>query len=210
MAPRIIRRIITKHLTQPECYIDFFGKILNVTVTEYASVIRPWISTVRFFNRRSSHSLVVGVGVQWTPDGTSDPLPDVLHLCVGNRCLIIQLNLCNRIPNVLRRFFADRRITFVGIWNSQNKGKLERCRHGLEIWRLLDVRQYLDRSLWNCSFEKIVKECLGHEGVRLDQNISTSDWGIRFLSNHQILQASQDSYVCFKLGVMERLWEVCT
>ncbi|VVB02287.1 unnamed protein product [Arabis nemorensis] len=203
MAPRIIKRVPNPH-SHPKYNVDFFGKRLKVSVTRSASVIRRWISTVRFFNRRSLHPLVVGIGVQWTPDGTSDPPPDVLHLGVSNCCLIVQLNHCNRIPNVLRRFLVDRRITFVGVWNSQDKGKLERCRHQLEIWRLLDVRKFLLRCLWTRSFEEIVEDCLGYEGVRVDKEISMSDWGVRNLSRGQILQATQDSYVCFKLGVMQR------
>ncbi|ESQ52237.1 hypothetical protein EUTSA_v10017696mg [Eutrema salsugineum] len=185
----------------------FFGRVLVITVTSQASVINQWIRTVRYFKRR--HPLVVGVGVQWTPVRFEpDPLPDVLHLCVGNRCLIIQLNHCKRLPDVLRSFLADREITFVGVWNSQDKGKLARCSHRLEIWRLLDVRLYLAASLKNCSFEKIVEECFGYEGVRLDKEISTSDWGVCVLSNDQILQAAKDSFFCFKLGVKQCLWQV--
>ncbi|CAH2059126.1 unnamed protein product, partial [Thlaspi arvense] len=188
MATTIQRRTLER--------INFIGRVLVITVTRSASVISRWIRTVHYFNLSSRHPLVVGVGVQWTPFRYyRDPLPDVPTLCVGNRCLIIQLKHCNRT------FLADRGITFLGIWNSQDKGKLERCSHRVEIWRLLDVRLYLSARLRNCSFEKIVNEYL-------EKKISTSDWGVRILSNNQIFQASEDSYVSFKLGVKQRLWEV--
>ncbi|CAA7060852.1 unnamed protein product [Microthlaspi erraticum] len=208
MAPTI------KKIASEFYYVDFFGEGIGVTVTESPSLIRRWIYTERYRNRRryASDSLVVGVGVQWTPGG-SDPPPDVLHLCVSGSCLIVQLSYCNRIPNVLRRFLADRRITFVGVWNSQDKEKLAMCRHKLEIWRLLDMRHYMvdeEDRICTCSFEKIVKACLGHEGVRLEKRISMSDWDDEFLSHDQILQAAVDSYVCSKIGANMRLWNVGT
>ncbi|XP_006295569.2 uncharacterized protein LOC17889110 [Capsella rubella] len=202
-----IRRIPKRH-THHQYHVDFFGEGLIVTVTHTASVIRQWIHTVRHNNRlRSPHPLVVGLGVQWTPHGT-DPPPEVLQLCAGNRCLIIQLSHCKRMPNVLRSFLEDRTITFVGVWNSQDKDKLERFRHQLEIWRLLDMRNYLPSWLRNSSFEEMVKVYLGHEGVRKDKEICMSDWGVRNLSHDQIVLASHDVYVCCKLGVRERLWKV--
>ncbi|CAH8264886.1 unnamed protein product [Arabidopsis lyrata] len=128
------------------------------------------------------------------------------------------------MPDVLRSFLEDETITFVGVWNSQDKDNLERFRHQLEIWRLLDIRHYLATWLRNSSFEqgrggftclpsgpalfeKIVEECLGHEGVRKDKEICRSNWGARSLSHDQIVQASHDVYVFCKLGVKERLWK---
>ncbi|EFH55851.1 predicted protein, partial [Arabidopsis lyrata subsp. lyrata] len=141
-----------------------------------------------------------------TPGG-SDPPPDILQLCVGTRCLIIQLSHCKRMPDVLRSFLEDETITFVGVWNSQDKDNLERFRHQLEIWRLLDIRHYLATWLRNSSFEQGRSECLGHEGVRKDKEICRSNWGARSLSHDQIVQASHDVYVFCKLGVKERLWK---
>lgn len=151
--------------------------------------------------------LVVGLGVQWTPRG-SDPPPDILQLCVGTRCLIIQLSHCKYVPDVLRSFLEDQTITFVGVWNSQDNDKLERFHHQLDIWRLVHIRHYLHPLLLSSSFETIVKVYLGHEGVTKDKELCMSNWGARSLSHDQIVQASHDVYVCCKLGVKERLWKV--
>ncbi|KAL1219023.1 hypothetical protein V5N11_028479 [Cardamine amara subsp. amara] len=187
------RRIRRPHFYQQEEYIDFFGQRIH---------------SILFFHRlRSKHPLVVGLDVQWKRGG-SDPPPRVLQLCVGIRCLIIQLSYYSYVPYVLRSFLNDKRITFVGVWNSQDKGKLERFHHRLEIWRLLDVKDYLDGWLKNRSFEVIVAACLGHEGVRKDKDICMSDWGVRDLSYDQIVQTSHDVYVCCKLGVKKQLWKV--
>ncbi|CAE5967000.1 unnamed protein product [Arabidopsis arenosa] len=229
MAPRI--RPVGSYATQEKYSINFFGEELIVTVTPDPSVIGQWIHDVLSNNRFSSHPLVVGVGVQWTPPGYYsdsppvnhysdsssggyyDPPADTLQLCVGNRCIIIQLSHCDRVPRVLHYFLANPDYTFVGVWNSQDARKLERSRHQLEIDDLLDLRKYVEdsrgrRSLVRCSFEVIVEECLGYRGVRLDREISMSDWSAYDLCDDQILQASIDVHVCFKLGVKYRLWKV--
>ncbi|CAH8260214.1 unnamed protein product [Arabidopsis lyrata] len=195
--------------THQKHLINFFGDDLIVTVTPTATVIRRWIRSVRSYNRNHSvHPLVVGIGVRSDPD----PSPKTLQLCVGSRCLIIQLGDCYCLPNVLRTFLSDPNTTFVGVWNGQDQRKLATCRHQLEIGKLLDIRLYVIDSrriaMRFCSFEQIVKERLGREGVRLDPAICMSDWGVYMLSHDQVLQASIESCVCFKLAVEERLWEL--
>ncbi|XP_010513029.1 PREDICTED: uncharacterized protein LOC104788971 [Camelina sativa] len=205
---RIRRRFPKRHIRGDVHHVGFFGQRLIVTVTHTTSVIRRWIQSIRFFSRlRLSHPLVVGLGVQWTPGGPNPP-PDTLQLCVGIRCLIIQLSHCKSMPNVLRSFLEDRTITFVGVWNSQDQDKLESFYHQLYVWRLLDIRYYLPIWLKNSSFEKIVEERLGHRGVRKEKKICMSDWGVYKLYDDQIVQASHDVYVCCKLGVEERIWEM--
>ncbi|XP_010468140.1 PREDICTED: uncharacterized protein LOC104748155 [Camelina sativa] len=240
MAPSI--RTIRSYATQEKFSVDFFGDEIIVTVTPDPSVIGQWIHDVLFSSRRSSHPLLVGLGVYWTPNRSrSDPQPvqyrsdsqpvryrsrspppvrhrspepeaDTLQLCVGNRCIIIQLSRCHRVPNVLRRFLEDGDNTFVGVWNSQDAKKLEESRHQLEVVRLLDLRVHIvdstgSRTLSNCSFEEIVEENLGHRGVRLERAISMSNWSVEYLSDDQILQATIDAYCSFKLGVLDHLWE---
>ncbi|CAF2079533.1 unnamed protein product [Brassica napus] len=153
----------------------------------------------------------------WTPSWYFSPPAydrpaDTLQLCVGTSVLIVQLSYCQRVPNILRRFLTNPDTTFVGFWNSQDVRKLEITRHQLEIGELLDVRKYVadqqGRSLRGRSFEGIVEECMGLEGVKLDRKISKSDWSVDYLSKEQLVQVSVDAYVSFKLGVDARLWEV--
>lgn len=146
------------------------------------------------------------------PRSYVDPPADTLQLCVGERCLIIQLSHCDHIPEDLRSFLTDPETTYVGVWNSQDAGKLARSVHRLEIGEILDIRNYVHdsegRSMRSCSFGEIVEECMGYPGVRLDPGISRSDWSVYNLFDEQILQASLDVYVCSELGVWARLWEV--
>ncbi|CAA7016230.1 unnamed protein product [Microthlaspi erraticum] len=212
MALRI--KTVGSYNTHQDYFVDFFGADLLVTVTPTPSVIRKWIHRVVFNHRRSQKTkpLVVGVGVQWTPPAYHETPAETLQLCVGKRCIIIQLSHCDRVPQILRRFLADPETTFVGVWNNQDARKLEISTHRLKTVELLDIRHYVEDSegysLKRCSFEKIVEACMGYRGVRLDPRISMSDWGVYDLSHEQILQASVDAYVCCKLGVWESLWEV--
>ncbi|XP_006407333.2 Werner Syndrome-like exonuclease [Eutrema salsugineum] len=226
MAPTI--RTIERYRGHQKYSVDFFGDDVVVTVTETPLVIRRWIQDVIFYHRRSRsrsrRPLLVGVGVYWTPAGyhsDSDDSPpasnyyppaETLQLCVGKRCIIIQLSYCNRVPLALRRFLTNPQTTFVGVWNPQDARRLERSRHQLEIGRLLDVKDYVrdsaGRSLSRRSFEEIVEECMGYPGVTVVQEISMSDWGVDYLSLDQVLLASVDAYVSFKLGVRARLWQV--
>lgn len=216
MAPSI--RAIDTH---KEYSIDFFGEELIVTVTRTPSVIKRWIHEVHFFNRFSSHPLVVGLGVMWTlPGYYTDPRSesyyaygspaDTLQLCVGRQCLIIQLSHCDHVPDALHNFLAH--YTHVGVWNSQDAKRLEQCRHQLKVGKLLDLRMFVKdsrgRSMKRSSFEEIVEECMGYRGVRLDPEVSISDWSVYNLCDDQILQVSIDVYACSELGVRYRLWEV--
>ncbi|ESQ47347.1 hypothetical protein EUTSA_v10028324mg [Eutrema salsugineum] len=121
-----------------------------------------------------------------SPAESYNPLADTLQLCVGKRCIIIQLTHCDRVPDVLRSFLTDAETTFVGVWNSQDARKLDRSRHHLEIGELLDVRKYVQDSEGNSlrgrSFEEIVETCMGYQGVRLDREISKSDWSVDTLA----------------------------
>jgi hypothetical protein len=75
-------------------------------VTARPAVVRRWLHTTLWLNRRRLHTfaaaagggggLTVGLGVQWRtpfrklPAGV-EPRPGTLQLCVGNRCLVFQL-----------------------------------------------------------------------------------------------------------------------
>ncbi|CAH9127585.1 unnamed protein product [Cuscuta epithymum] len=211
MNPEIIITVEDERATSRSYTVDFFDTQISVTVTKAPSVVRKWISTTVYLRnrRRLFGRLVVGVGVQWSPYRGNDPPADTLQLCVGCRCLIFQLSHATTVPFVLRRFLRDESNTFVGIWTDSDQKKLA-MEHGLEIHRLLDLRRYVETDdgerLHTESVEKIVRECLGFEGVCLDQAISRSRWDAHFLSWDQVLQATVKAYVAFQIGKNEHAW----
>ncbi|EFH61162.1 hypothetical protein ARALYDRAFT_478601 [Arabidopsis lyrata subsp. lyrata] len=62
-------------------------------------------------------------------ESNSDPPADTLQLCVGNKCIIIQLGHCDQVPNSLRTFLTDPgpRSSAFGIVKTQ------------ESWRYLNI-----------------------------------------------------------------------
>ncbi|CAH9133832.1 unnamed protein product [Cuscuta epithymum] len=191
--------------------VHFFDTHIFVTVTKTPSVVRKWIATTVYLRnrRRLFGQLVIGVAVQWNPYRGNDPPAHTLQLCVGCRCLIFQLSHATTVPLILRRFLLDETNTFVGIWNGSDQKKLE-MEHGLDIHRLLDLRRYVETdegdSLLTASVEAIVSECLGFEGVYLDQAISMSRWDAHHLSWEQVLQATVKAYVAFEIGKNQGAW----
>ncbi|XP_050213698.1 uncharacterized protein LOC126665058 [Mercurialis annua] len=194
--------------------VNFFGKHISVTVTSSAYIVKKWLSTTIFLRRSNVGRLVVGVGVQWNPykDRNDAPGADTLQLCVGCRCLIFQLSTAARSPLLLRRFLTDRRNTFVGIHNGSDEIMLMRSDHELRVHRLLDLRRYVvseeGESLVQASVERIVEECLGYVGVRLNPYISTSEWEDYILSDDQVFQACVKAHVAFRIGKNLRAWNL--
>ncbi|KAF5738777.1 hypothetical protein HS088_TW13G01678 [Tripterygium wilfordii] len=197
-----------------EFTVLFFGTPVKVTVTKTSSVVRSWLHTVFYRYRRFYHRsrLVVGLGVQWTPFSGPNSPADTLQLCVGQRCLIFHLCNADTVPRKLRRFLLDPQITFVGFWNSMDARKLRDSWHDLQVHSLLDLRKHVKtdfgESLAGASVEKIVKEFLGFDGVRLDREISMSYWNAYELTHKQVLQACVDAHVAFLIGKNIRAWEI--
>ncbi|KAJ7955260.1 Werner syndrome-like exonuclease-like protein [Quillaja saponaria] len=140
-------------------------------------------------------------------------LADTLQLSVGNRCLIYQLAHTDYVPKKLRQFLMNSNHTFVGFWNSSDARKLMHSDHELEMWRdPLDLRYYVETddgdSLVRASTEEIVEECLGFEGVRLEREISMSDWDDEYLSDDQVLQACLDAHCAFLIGKNCNAWSL--
>ena len=63
-------------------------------------------------------------------------------------------------------------------------------------------------SLVSASTETIIRECLGYEGVRLEREISMSDWEALFLDDDQVLQASVDARAAFLIGKSLSAWKI--
>ncbi|PNX82230.1 polynucleotidyl transferase ribonuclease H-like superfamily protein [Trifolium pratense] len=196
--------------------VNLHGNEIKVTVTAVASVVRKWIFTTLFFNRRDlqRNRLVVGLGVQWTPGGR-DPPADTLQLCVGRRCLIFQLAHATYVPKSLRNFLLNRNHTFVGFWNHSDRRKLKTSDQRFEMYRdPLDLRLYAeaeaeddddDEDLARASVDEIVEKCLGYE-IEQSGEIGRSDWDDEVLSDEQVVYASVDAYCAFRIGKNVKAW----
>ncbi|KAE8714241.1 Mevalonate/galactokinase family protein isoform 1 [Hibiscus syriacus] len=190
--------------------VTFFSKPIKTIVTATPAVVRKWLSRVLYFHRIRSHKLVVGLGVQWNPSSPIDrPPASTLQLCIGSQCLIFQLMHANAVPLALRRFLADPRNTFVGVWNHRDEAMLSCSKYGLKVSRLIDAREVaaerngLSRQI---SMEGLAEIILGAGGVEKPKRIGCSDWDNYRLSLEQVQYACVDAHVSFELGRALKAW----
>uniref|UniRef100_A0A0D9WUR9 3'-5' exonuclease domain-containing protein n=1 Tax=Leersia perrieri TaxID=77586 RepID=A0A0D9WUR9_9ORYZ len=171
-------------------------------VTPHPSFARRWVHTTRWLHRRHHRRLIVGLGVQWTPHtrrrGPHLPPPATIQLCVGHRCLVFQLSQANSIPNAIRRFLADPRVTFVGSGNSHDRRMLG-FYYGIHVASGCELRGLA--RMGNASMEDMADRLLGYRGIRKPFHVAMSDWHVDFLSDEQVQYASLDAYLSFRLAV---------
>ncbi|KAF9594355.1 hypothetical protein IFM89_030484 [Coptis chinensis] len=186
--------------------IKFFDKRFTTTVTSSPYEIRKWIRSTWYHYSAYRTQLIVGLGVQWNPDSDNNNPADTLQLCVGSRCLIIQLSQTDYVPELLRRFLGDTDTTFVGIWNHSDESRLEQCEHKLVLGsEPIDLRykvadRFGEYELQRASMESLVGRFFGYHGVGKDPNVARSEWDADWLDDEQVLYASVDAFVSFQMG----------
>ncbi|KAK7246248.1 hypothetical protein RIF29_41110 [Crotalaria pallida] len=182
-----------------------------VTVTATPSIVKEWLYSTLQDYAMYRHRLIVGLGVQCTPDGTDNPPPHTLQLCVGSLCLIFQLSLADTVPEFLRTFLLHRTNRFVGFFNQSHRKKLEDSKHRLKM--------HMDPfDLGTCctdpadtdqikSVSGIAKLCLGIEVEHKDE-IKFSDWSGQIrLSQEQILFACIEAQCAFLIAKRNKVWK---
>ncbi|XVF66088.1 hypothetical protein PTKIN_Ptkin10aG0006100 [Pterospermum kingtungense] len=193
--------------------VSFFSTPITTTVTSAPSVVRNWLFRVLHLHRFHRNRLVVGLGVQWNPYSSIDGPPEAatLQLCIGRQCLIFQLLHATQVPLSLRRFLADPRNTFVGVWNHCDETMLLMSEHELSVARLVDARvvaaeRYgLSRQL---SMEKLALMFLGAGEVKKPKRVGVSAWDAYWLSEEQVQYACVDAFVSFELGKALQVWNL--
>ncbi|KAI3953506.1 hypothetical protein MKW92_014601 [Papaver armeniacum] len=192
--------------------VSFFGKSITTTVTSKPREIRDWIGNCLYYSRRNRSNLVVGLGVQWLSPpphtyGSDDPT-ETLQICIGTGCLIIQLSHTPYVPETLRRFLANEKITFVGIWNYSDNSKLEKSKHRLSVSRLINLSKLrLENEASSGSMENLARAYLGFDDVKTDVPTGISNWNVRNLSVDQVQYATVDAHVSFEIGNKVGAWK---
>ncbi|CAN6222147.1 unnamed protein product [Urochloa humidicola] len=196
----------------PRRRVRVAGCPVQTTVTARPAVARRWVYVTLWRQRHRLHSaagLTVGLGVQWTPPfrfrrrlpAGAEPRPGTLQLCVGNRCLVFQLARAGgAVPQILRRFLADDRVTFAA-YNVESDRRKLRAHHGLEVESALELRGAA-AGMGNASMAAMADWLLGiRDGVDKSALVSTSKWDGANLSREQVRYATVDAYISCRLGV---------
>jgi len=166
---------------------------------------RRWVATTRWLHGGLHHAgrLVVGLGVQWTPTRLplhgAPPVPATLQLCVGHRCLLFHLAHADAVPEALRRFLADPRVTFVGSGSANDRRMLWE-HYGLHVERGRELRAV--SGMGNASLEDMADRFLGYTGIRKPREVAMSAWHAPRLSPDQVQYACVDAYLAFRLGLV--------
>ncbi|KAL6958302.1 hypothetical protein U1Q18_043298 [Sarracenia purpurea var. burkii] len=103
------------------------SEIIEKTVTDKASVAGEWVRDVRSVH--SGQNIIVGLDCEWGSNfrRSMNNRTAALHLCVGTKCLILQLFYTDSIPKSIRRFLADRNITFIASKRRDDYGLSRGC-----------------------------------------------------------------------------------
>ncbi|CAD6221720.1 unnamed protein product [Miscanthus lutarioriparius] len=183
--------------------VRVYNERLAALATARLADARRWVATTRWLHGSLLYRgrLIVGLGVQWTPTRAplrgDTPVPATLQLCVGHRCLVFHLARAGPVPEALRRFLADPRVTFVGS-GSAHDGRMLWEHYGLDVARGQDLRAVA--GMGNASVEQMADRFLGYPGICKPRDVAMSAWHAPRLSLDQVQYASVDAYLAFRLG----------
>ncbi|KAK1317730.1 hypothetical protein QJS10_CPA05g00176 [Acorus calamus] len=123
----------------------------------------------------------MGLDCEWRPTfipNTSNRCA-TMQLCVGNRCLIVQLFYIDAIPSSLKDFVRTPNDIEPLAMRYRNWSFLGLARPGLEVFAREIVGLHMEKP----------------------KHVTQSDWQARELSEAQIQYACIDAYASYKLGV---------
>ncbi|KAJ0960788.1 hypothetical protein J5N97_014119 [Dioscorea zingiberensis] len=189
--------------------IEFAGDVIDTTVTCDGSVTADWIRSVRSFHRRLRTRPIVGLDCEWRPNFEPGGCNYVatLQLCSSRKCLILQLQHMEFIPQPLKDFLSDPNINFVGVGVENDASKLEDD-YDLQCANPVDLdpfcMDYLGMATSGGGRRSLGLKAYAREilGVEMDKprRVTMSNWEARVLSYSQIQYACIDAYVSFMLG----------
>lgn len=201
--------------------VTFFNHQIAVVVTHVPKHFRRWISRIlagvpRRRCRccgtitRLRSRLVVGLDVEWRPnfsgDGRRKPPRNpvaLLQLCVGEECLIFQLQYAEGIPKCVIDFLKSDDFIFVGVGIDNDALKLLED-YDLEVKNTIDLRKLASwelgrHELRHAGLTGLAREVLGLEYDK-PKKITLSEWDKPYLSKSQVQYASIDAFLSFSIG----------
>lgn len=178
--------------------LDIQGNNVKVTVVDHAALTDDSIAALKALLKRQR---VVGIDVKFNHRCTKKS--EMLVLCVGNRCLMIQLCHLGQIPESLKKFLADETICFVEI---EMNGKVEglgrcnlKCKTGVELGHL-GARVLKKHHISSFGLAKLAREVGIQNSVAFGFNGYAPSWSAKAFSNDEIKFAIYEAFTYSVIG----------
>uniref|UniRef100_A0A2N9HDY9 3'-5' exonuclease domain-containing protein n=1 Tax=Fagus sylvatica TaxID=28930 RepID=A0A2N9HDY9_FAGSY len=176
--------------------LDMQGAKVKVSVVDNSAVIDAKIeefkSSLKTLQRR-----VVGLDIKFGKTiSENKTTANILLLCVGNSCLIIQLLNFPVFPETLVEFLSDETICFLGGVTYFQGSVFVKCKTGVEIGYLAA------KIMRKPDIEKNgLAELAGEVGMDIKQPIgSCPDWNAKVFSDEEIRYAMHNAYTSYVIG----------
>ncbi|KAI3965218.1 hypothetical protein MKX01_008940 [Papaver californicum] len=185
--------------------IKFHGDEINTVLTHTASIVEDWISKIYQDFSSVLNNLIVGFDVEWRPNfhKNQENKVSVLQLCVGSRCLIIQLLYIDKIPKPLIDFLGNPSFTFVGVGIDEDVEKIL-YDYELGISSTVDLRILAAQKMNKIELKKMGLRDLTEAVLSLNlvkpKKVTMSRWDAEYLTYDQVLYACLDAVVAFKMA----------
>ncbi|XP_042987410.1 uncharacterized protein LOC122315527 [Carya illinoinensis] len=169
------------------------GVLVDAHIAELRSALeKPFVNPLVTFDIKCIPNYINGAAL--------------LILCVGTRCLIVQLHCIDSFPESIKKFLSDENVCFVGM-GVKNKVKkillwpqMENCKTGVELGHL--AARVLKKPKIDGSSAGLV-ELASEVGLHIHEepkSASFSDWSARVFSHEQVKYAIHDACTCYMIA----------
>ncbi|KAM7478706.1 hypothetical protein LguiA_026919 [Lonicera macranthoides] len=185
--------------------VNFSGAAIQVTVADKVAQVNKWVREVRARHNTNGETMIVGLDCEWKPKTirSMSNKTATMQLCVGTNCLILQMFYVDYLPQSIKCFLSDPRITFVGVEVGDNVIKL-RNYYGLRVASKADIQAMAMRHWPNRFYRKPGLKDLAYRVVSLSmpkpKHVCRSNWEARILSLEQVEYACIDAYASYRIG----------
>ena len=193
--------------------IEIHGAKVEVSVVENPAVdVAAKIEELRS-SLRTLQNRVVGLDIKFVETKRSSSIDKFLLLCVGTRCLIIQVLDLEYFPETLREFLSDETICFLGTGMSNIVQELDsrqsrvflsnrfetisvKCKTGVEVG-FLAAKILKKPNIEMYGFAELA----GEIGMAIKQPIcECPDWNAKVFSHEEIKYAIHNAYTSYVIG----------
>ncbi|KAL2941640.1 Werner Syndrome-like exonuclease [Bienertia sinuspersici] len=185
--------------------VRFGDANIETTVTNKAEAIDKWVDEILPHYANTGKSTVVGLDIEWRPHiiSSMSNKSATLQLCIGTKCLIVQLFYLDYLPQSLKDFMGWPNFTFVGVEVADDVAKL-RDEYGLVCANSKDIQAHAlgcwPNRWWGRPGLKVLARDVAGLYMAKPKHVCRSDWQARVLSDEQVQYACIDAYASYKIG----------